>query len=320
MVSIIVPVYNVENYLKVCVDSILNQTYENYELILIDDGSTDTSGIICDSYANSFDKVRSFHQKNSGVSASRNLGIEKANGEYITFIDSDDWVEPDYIGRMVAYMEPGAFVAGHLVLNNKSSIKSDVITRVTVGEAQISVFSSKGIGGFAVAKMFDLNVVRKNHIKYCEDIAICEDELFSIMYLSNATTSLTILEYAGYHYRVCSEGATLGRYGHKPPRQKDFTEIIALERAEQYLMQNKEVQNAWKQRRDKAAVATLRTMISCDYKEEKEIVRLKKMIRKGCIRYILGDIGSISGKMSMLLCTISPKLEWEIYKKQHTKR
>ena len=183
MVTIIVPVYNVENYLKVCVDSILNQTYENYELILIDDGSTDTSGIICDSYANSFDKVRSFHQKNSGVSASRNLGIEKANGEYITFIDSDDWVEPDYIGRMVAYMEPGAFVAGHLVLNNKSSIKSDVITRVTVGEAQISVFSSKGIGGFAVAKMFDLNVVRKNHIKYCEDIAICEDELFSIMSL-----------------------------------------------------------------------------------------------------------------------------------------
>ena len=90
MVSIIVPVYNVENYLKVCVDSILNQTYENYELILIDDGSTDTSGLICDSYANSFDKVRSFHQKNSGGSASRNLGIEKANGEYITFIDSDE--------------------------------------------------------------------------------------------------------------------------------------------------------------------------------------------------------------------------------------
>ena len=77
MVSIIVPVYNVENYLKVCVDSILNQTYENYELILIDDGSTDTSGLICDSYANSFDKVRSFHQKIRGFPHQGTLELKK---------------------------------------------------------------------------------------------------------------------------------------------------------------------------------------------------------------------------------------------------
>ena len=94
LVSIIVPVYNVEKYLKRCVDSILAQTFIDYELILVDDGSSDSSDIICDEYAAKFDKIYVIHQKNGGLSAARNAGMSIARGEYFLFCDSDDYVSP----------------------------------------------------------------------------------------------------------------------------------------------------------------------------------------------------------------------------------
>lgn len=90
MVSIIVPVYNVEEYLSECVDSVLNQTYSDIEVILVDDGSTDQSGNICDEYAEMDSRIKVIHKKNEGVSAARNTGIETASGERIIFVDSDD--------------------------------------------------------------------------------------------------------------------------------------------------------------------------------------------------------------------------------------
>ena len=95
MISVIVPVYGTEMYLSACVDSILNQTVRDLELLLIDDGSPDHSGEICDEYARKDGRVRVFHTENHGVSAARNLGIREARGEYIGFVDSDDWIEPD---------------------------------------------------------------------------------------------------------------------------------------------------------------------------------------------------------------------------------
>lgn len=96
-VSVVVPVYNVEEYLEECIDSILNQTYPNIELILVDDGSVDKSGYICDQYALADDRIHVVHKKNSGVSESRNTGISVASGEFICFVDSDDWIDSNMI-------------------------------------------------------------------------------------------------------------------------------------------------------------------------------------------------------------------------------
>lgn len=320
MVSIIIPVYNAEKYLDECVESVLSQTYNDYELILVDDGSTDYSGKICDRYAKADNRIVVIHQQNSGASAARNTGISEAHGEYITFVDSDDWIEPDYIERMVRHMVPYGYVAAYLVHDNDAPIQSNEIKYLTVEEALISVFSCKGIGGFSVAKMYDCRMIQEKNIRYSEDIGICEDELFNVVYISNTWSDIRILKYAGYHYRTSCDGATLGRYGHKPPRMKDFTEIVALERAESRLVNHEGVRKAWMQRRDKAAVATLRTMVSCDYDDKIEKKRLLKMIRRGCVRYIFGNVGCFSGKISMLLSAISPKLEWMVYKKQHSKK
>ena len=100
LISVIIPVYNVEQYLEKCLNSVINQTYKNLEIILVDDGSTDSSDQICDEYAKEDSRIMVTHKKNEGVAATRNLGISKSNGEYITFVDSDDFVDKDYINML----------------------------------------------------------------------------------------------------------------------------------------------------------------------------------------------------------------------------
>ena len=111
-ISIIVPVYNVEKYLNRCLDSIINQSFINFELILINDGSTDKSGKICDKYAQIDKRVRVIHKKNEGVSLTRNLGINIAKGDYITFIDSDDWIEQDFLKKAIEYIKENNLYRG----------------------------------------------------------------------------------------------------------------------------------------------------------------------------------------------------------------
>lgn len=100
LISIIVPVYNVEEYLPKCLDSIINQTYKNLEIIVVNDGSTDNSGKICDEYGERDYRIMVIHKANRGVSSSRNIGIKNASGEYILFVDSDDEIEKDYVNVM----------------------------------------------------------------------------------------------------------------------------------------------------------------------------------------------------------------------------
>lgn len=100
-VSIIIPVYNVDNYLSRCIESVLNQDKTELEILLINDGSTDSSGLICDEYAKNYDRIKVFHQDNCGVSSARNKGIEKATGEWICFVDADDWIESNSLEKIL---------------------------------------------------------------------------------------------------------------------------------------------------------------------------------------------------------------------------
>ena len=100
-VSVIVPVFNVEKYLRQCLDSILQQTYQNLEIIIINDGSTDGSDAICREYAGKDSRISYFAKENTGISDTRNVGIRQATGEYVTFVDSDDWVEHTYVEELM---------------------------------------------------------------------------------------------------------------------------------------------------------------------------------------------------------------------------
>ena len=101
MLSIIVPVFNVEKYLERCVQSLINQEYKDIEIILVDDGSEDSSGKLCDAYAEKYEFIKVIHQLNGGLGAARNTGVKAAEGEYIAFVDSDDWVKPDMFSKLI---------------------------------------------------------------------------------------------------------------------------------------------------------------------------------------------------------------------------
>ena len=140
-ISVIVPVYKVEEYLPQCVDSILVQTFTNFELLLVDDGSPDRCGEICEEYAGKDTRIRVFHQQNSGVSAARNIGLQHAKGTYIVFVDSDDWVSTDYLLHLYKSLPDtgiGLVMGGAL----KYSIDGKLIGKITLPE----IFIGSNIG------------------------------------------------------------------------------------------------------------------------------------------------------------------------------
>ena len=112
LISVIVPVYNIEEYLPRCVKSIVNQSYKNLEILLVDDGSTDGTGVLCDSLAETDSRIRVFHKTNGGSSSARNLGIKEARGEFLAFVDSDDYIEPEMYERLMqGITDSGANIA-----------------------------------------------------------------------------------------------------------------------------------------------------------------------------------------------------------------
>ena len=104
-ISVIIPVYNTKPYLSRCIDSVLKQTYEDWELLLVDDGSTDGSGQICDEYAQVDLRIKAFHNRNQGPAASRNYGIREAAGNFVMFVDSDDWLDEEMLRTMYGHMQ-----------------------------------------------------------------------------------------------------------------------------------------------------------------------------------------------------------------------
>lgn len=142
LISIIVAVYNGEKYIRKCVDSLLAQTYTNLEIILIDDGSTDSSGKMCDEYAAKDTRVRVIHQKNAGVSSARNIGIKESRGKYVAFVDSDDWVAPAFIETLWnlidKYSAPIAKVGTYRVFSETNQLNPGLSV-----PAEEEVFSAK---------------------------------------------------------------------------------------------------------------------------------------------------------------------------------
>ena len=169
-ISIIVPVYKVEKYLNRCLDSILAQTFTDWECILIDDGSPDNSGKICDEYAKKDERFVVIHHENAGVSAARNAGLDIAKGEYITFVDSDDWVENSFLQEQYSDIVSDDYdvcICGFVG-------KGKVINReLSVIEAKKNLFTPKGFLGFPWSKIINrqkiLGLRFDPSITYCED-------------------------------------------------------------------------------------------------------------------------------------------------------
>lgn len=183
-ISIIVPVYKVEEYLPACIRSILRQTYRDFELILVDDGSPDRCGEICDEFAKQDERIRVIHQENGGVSRARNTGMDHAIGEWITFVDSDDLITPRYLASFDLHDngETDLIVQGLRYLQKGKLYNKTIFPN---RKAPIRELLNKKLTDFRgpYCKLFRRNIIQSHRLYFPEDIPHCEDAIFYYQYL-----------------------------------------------------------------------------------------------------------------------------------------
>lgn len=212
LISVIVPVYNVERFLPECIASILRQTVHELQIILIDDGSTDRSGAICDEYAAQDDRIVVVHQKNSGVSAARNAGLDLAVGKYVAFADSDDLIPVDAYQNLLQRIEPLALVLGKTQLVEEDGTtrvqkNSFEVMRVSRDEFLYDLFEEKRFPylGYPVDKLFLREIIEQHSIRFDKKVRLNEDRLFVLTY-SMYCSDVNFCDETVYFYRQRSSG------------------------------------------------------------------------------------------------------------------
>lgn len=203
MISIIVPVYNAERYLHKCIDSILNQTYNDIELLLINDGSTDLSGVICDEYAQNDNRIRVLHKENSGVSATRNIGLDNITGEYVTFIDADDWIEPSMLNDVYEKIKADdadiVFVDIKYCWPSESRVHFTYRWKGSPQEALIDYLKHTRLcPGWGLMRS---SIIKNNNLRFPENLTIYEDFHLLIRYVYKSRF-ISQVEKPLYNYRM----------------------------------------------------------------------------------------------------------------------
>lgn len=277
-ISIIVPVYNVEKYLSRCVDSILNQTFKNFELILVDDGSPDNCGKICDEYAKKDDRVRVIHKPNGGLADARNAGIELAlknsDSEWITFIDSDDWVHHQYLEFLFkAVIENNTLISIGKYLSTHTEIKSDeniVYTSeiLDTEEFQINKFTYSLISVVKLIKKELMADVRFPVGKLHEDA-------FTIWKLLLKVDSISFVDLELYYYFQNPNSIMHVQW---TPRRLD--EIKAYEERIKFYEENKKynLRNRAEKALFNVLVSQINSILSMNYKKNEK--KYLKILRK----------------------------------------
>lgn len=213
MVSIIVPIYNAEQYLRRCVDSILNQEYTDFELLLVNDGSTDASGDICEEYGDRDPRVIVIQKENTGVSDSRNRALDRARGKYIQFLDSDDWITPDATRLFVrAAEEYGCDMVisdFYRVVGERLSTKGDIEEEGVLTREEFAAHMMENPADFYYGvlwnKLYRRDIVEEHNLRMDTDINWCEDFMFNLEYIRYAKVFYAL--HAPIYYYVKRKGS-----------------------------------------------------------------------------------------------------------------
>lgn len=203
ILSIIVPVYNVEKYLNECIDSILNQTFQDYEIILVDDGSTDLSGKICDEYKKIDSRITVVHQENSGAAIARLNGINKANGTYLGFVDGDDWIDSKMYTDMIEIAvssESDIVMSGYIIEKQKNEECIDIINKNNISD--FFIFNSSILAPYW-NKIIKKDLFESINFPITRRINMYEDN-FVTFKLLNLTNKVFFMQNNYYHYRNVS--------------------------------------------------------------------------------------------------------------------
>lgn len=226
-VSIIIPVFNTEQYLSRCLDSLLNQSFTDYELLLVDDGSSDTCGAICDAYAARDGRIRVFHKENGGVSSARNLGLDFARGEWVYFVDSDDELLPDGLKTLIDCISDEVdSVMGGIVEIDVKGIESTVEARTELSLSKkrtiVSLYNGYGsyynYCGYMCIWLLRRRVISEHRLRFDSSIAIKEDTLFLMQFVCQSdgiTRQTTVPVYRYYKRADSAMGSVSDSYNSK---------------------------------------------------------------------------------------------------------
>lgn len=231
LVSIIVPVYNAEKYLNRCIDSILSQTMTDFELILIDDGSKDNSGRICDEYAEKDARVRVFHKPNGGVSSARNLGLDNAKGKWITFVDADDRCSCDYLEHLLSKVDDDTdLIISYAVICDSTGEKAEVYPEYRVNAnnfERLFVDSDMHWHTSPWAKLYRASIIYENSLRFNEMMHIGEDAdfLFSFMLI---TDKIYVSSDTDYYYTCDVSGSLTKRINTIDSEIASYRTILCL--------------------------------------------------------------------------------------------
>ena len=216
-VSIVAAVYNVAPYLSDLIDSVLNQTYHNWELLLVNDGSTDESGRICDDYLRIDSRIRVIHQPNGGVSSARNAGIKETNGDWLLLPDADDLLSHNALETLLSYAKEDVdlvcaaytrYVQGELVPERVVSETKKVSVSEYVDEIG-RLTGARNIDRYCWNKLFRLSLIKSHNILFHEEFSNCEDILYVYQYLSKCSHEIQCVSYKMYTYFRKSTGAAM---------------------------------------------------------------------------------------------------------------
>ena len=193
-VSIIVPVYNAEATISRCIESIITQEYTDFELLLVDDGSRDASGSVCDQYADKDSRIRVIHKENTGVSDSRNQALDQARGTFIQFLDSDDWITPNatrlFVDTATHYHCDLVIADFYRVVGERVSVKGDIEDDCVMTQEEFASHMVENPADFYYGvlwnKLFRRDIIEKYHLRMDTNISWCEDFMFNLEYIRHA--------------------------------------------------------------------------------------------------------------------------------------
>ena len=211
-ISVIIPVYNAEEYIDICLNALIKQIKEDDEIILIDDGSTDNSEEKCKKYFEKQSNIKYFKVENGGPARARNIGIDKASGKYIIFLDSDDFIEDNYIEKMLNYIQNADLaICGYKMVkefNSKIETRS-IPSKLYNKENMIEILCNSDMINILWNKIFKLDIIKNNGIKFDESEFRGEDLLFNLDYIKNIT-NIYVTEDVLYNYIMKNSGLNMG--------------------------------------------------------------------------------------------------------------
>ena len=207
-ISIIVPIYNVEKYLEKCISSLLNQTFSDFELILVNDGSPDNCGKICDSFKEKDSRIKVLHLENGGVCRARNKGMELATGDFYVFVDSDDWVEQNFLKYFANHIEDDDTVIIQNAIRDKNDTSDSNFFRFEdesfILEEDLATMITKNIyylpQGFPWNKLYSRKIIEANNLKFDPAIKLGDDEKWNFEYFRHVKKAVFVAR-ANYHYQ-----------------------------------------------------------------------------------------------------------------------